>query len=177
MTDEVKYNKNWIYGYKAFNKNLTNQYGEKYKIHKLYTDPRINDGGGYHFCKNLEDVYFFYRDSDTTEIYHVCGRGKTYYYSNDYCGLYDVYATEKLIILDLATREEIINMFLNGKNITQDRLLRFISFFKMSKEELLLFKNKYSNNDNIYMNSNNIMNYLSYYQEGNKDAFSKKRSI
>ena len=53
-----------VKGYKAFNKGLTNRYGRKFEIGKQYSlDGKIsfgNDGNGFHFCKNIEEVLFIH---------------------------------------------------------------------------------------------------------------------
>ena len=173
MDFNQKYNDNWIYGYKMFKDNLTNQYGEKFEIGKIYKDPNIGKKYGFHFCKNIEDTMIFsnyggYKDSNL-EFYEVCGKGMTFYYENDYVGLYDVYATEELKVLKKLMREEILDIFLlMDPYFGQFRLERFLSLFKLNDEEILLFKKK-------FINDNKILRMITYFQENDKDAFIKKR--
>ena len=173
MNSNYKYYNDWIYGYKMFKENLTNQYGEKYEIGKVYKDPNIGKGLGFHFCKRIEDTLVFsnyggYKNEEL-EFYEVCGKGKTYYYENDYVGLYDVFATEELKIIRGVPRKELIEMFLNLDGfINKDRIQRFLSLYKLNPEKILLFKNN-------FINANEILKMIEYYQEGNKEAFTKKR--
>lgn len=46
------------------------------------------------------------------------------------------------------------------------RFIRFITGYKLTKEELEYFKNKYKNNINV-------LNHLKYYQEEDKETFKK----
>lgn len=156
-----------IYGYKGFHTGLVNQFGEKYEIGKVYTDPNIDMNMGYHFCKNIEDVFLFSEYRKDTEIYQVCGSGKMISYSNDYYGLYDVYATEKLKIVRKVCREEFIQYFLTLSDFYYlDRVLNFISRFKLNKEEIQLFKERFIKNSRV-------LDYIAYYQEGDTKIFER----
>lgn len=159
------YSEKWIEGYKAFYGGLTNQYGEKYEIGKEYVDQYSE---GYHFCKNIEDTLVFYPYSDDIEFYQVSGKGKGVIYSNDYYGVYDIYATEIIKINRKVEREEILNYFLNKSYLLfPDRICRFISLYRLNSEEIEMFKSFYKNNKKI-------CRYISYYQEGKSEAFKKK---
>lgn len=162
------YSEEWIEGYKAFYGGLTNQYGEKYEIGKVYVEPKDSKHVGYHFCKNIEDTLVFYPYSDDIEFYQVSGKGNSVIYSNDYYGVYNVYATEMIRINRKVEREEIINYFLNKSYLLfPDRICRFISLYRLNSEEIEIFKSFYKNNKRI-------CRYISYYQEGKSEAFKKK---
>lgn len=51
-------------------------------------------------------------------------------------------------------------------NAHEYRIIRFIQGYKLTLEEIALFKNKFANNISI-------LNAISYYQEGNLDVYSK----
>ena len=64
VEDQDKY----IYGYKCFNSDMTNRYGKKFELGKVYsTDGKVkfgNSGNGFHFCKNIEDTLRYFSLSD-----------------------------------------------------------------------------------------------------------------
>ena len=64
----------FVIGYKAFNKDFTNRYGDKFKIGKIYhADGEIkwgNNGNGFHLCKHIEDCFRYVNPNDSimTEV-------------------------------------------------------------------------------------------------------------
>lgn len=64
-------------GYKAFNADLTCR-GMQYEVGKIYEmeESPICCGRGYHFCKNMKDVYNYYSMSDDTRICEVVSLGE-----------------------------------------------------------------------------------------------------
>ena len=104
------------------------------------------------------------------EFYEVCGKGKTYYYENDYVGIYDVYASEELKIIRGVPRNELIEMFLNMDGfVNKDRIQRFLSLYKLNQDEIVIFKDR-------FVNDSKILKMIGYYQEDDRDAFIKKRT-
>lgn len=157
-----------IIGYKCFNKDMTNRYGCQYEIGKTYSkEGQIefgNDGNGFHFCKRLEDtIRYFDAMNDEVSICLVRGFGTIVENEDDYNGYYDMYASEKLEILQKLTREEII---LYGLKLHPIRVTRFIQGFKLTDDEIELFKEKFKN-------YREVLQYIDYYQIGNKEAFKK----
>lgn len=155
-----------LIGYKCFNEDMTNRYGLKLEVGKIYgVNGEIkfgNDGNGYHFCKNMEDTFrYFDAMNNDVSICLVKGTGKIIEYEDDYNGYYDMYASENIEVLKRLTREEIIMYALNLNSIS---VCRFIQGFKLTDEEIELFKEKFSKN-------NNVLSYIDYYQLKNKDAF------
>jgi len=153
-------------GYKCFNENLTNRYNTKFEIGKIYhVNGNIkfgNNGNGFHICKNLEDTLRYFNSFDyNISICLVYAFGKYDKYNDEYYGFYDMYAYEYLTILKKLNREEIINYALNLNEI---RIQRFLSLYKLSNEEIKLFKNKFNNFESI-------IKCISYYQENNKDVY------
>lgn len=145
---------------------MTNRYGKKFEVGKVYSiegDISFgNNGNGFHFCKNMEDTLrYFDATSDEVKICLVKGFGKFILEEDDYNGYYDMYSIENIEILKILSREEIIKIALG---LNELRVCRFIQSFKLSNEEIELFKEKFKNN--IRVNQ-----YLEYYQIGNKDAF------
>ena len=130
----------FVIGYKGFNKDFTNRYGNKFEIGKVYhADGEIkwgNNGNGFHLCTNIEDC-FRYVDSDTSVINEVIGFGKMKEYDDEYYGYYDMYVCENLRIVRVISREEIISMMLHTY---ADRRNRFIRDFNLTEEELKLFE-------------------------------------
>lgn len=155
-----------IKGFKAFNKDMTNRYNEEFEEGKEYTISGPlkfgNDGNGFHFCKRMEDTLrYFNAFEEEIKIAAVISNGSVVEYYDDYYGYYDMYATSSIFIEHIYTREEIINKFLKEHEYSVDR---FLKGFKLTKEEINLFKEKY--NKNIQ-----ILKTIAYYQENNKDIY------
>ncbi len=162
--------KNEVVGYKCFNKDHTNRYGMEFVVGRTYTSASSdvsfgnNNKSGYHMCKNLEDTFrYFPADSEEISVARVRGSGNIITRDDEYNGFYDMYSVERLHIDKFLTREEIINYFLD-KDIT--RVCRFIQLFKLTNEEINLYMNAFSS-------SETVINYIMYYQLGDKDIFNK----
>lgn len=158
-----------VKGFKCFDKNLVNHYGIKFSVGSLFlTSGAIKfglHGNGFHMCKNLEDTLRYYDTmNDEVRICEVLGGGDIKEYCDEYYGYYDMYAVSRLLITKELTRDEIINYGLNLNNI---RVLRFLSGYKLTFEELNLFKNKFQNDVTIQQ-------FIEYYQENKLDAFMKR---
>ncbi len=84
-----------------------------------------------------------------------------------------MFAFEYMVIKKLLTREEIIAY---GLELFGYQLERFISLFKLTKEEINIFKHK-------FQKESQILKFIAYYQEDDKDAFNtdieytKKRKL
>jgi hypothetical protein len=158
-------------GYKCFNKGLVNRYGIPFEVGKTYhTSGEIsfgNNGNGFHVCKNLEDTLrYFDAMDDEVDIALVNCYGKYALGEDDYNGYYDMYAFEYMTILKVLTREEIIKYALSLNEI---QVKRFISMYHLTPEEIALFKQKFAQYQQV-------LNTISYYQEGDTEAFTKKQS-
>lgn len=148
---------------------MKNNYGVKFEVGKTYTvnEPIIFGlkGNGFHIAERLEDTLrYFDADKEEISICLVKGKDKIVESSDEYYGYYNLYAVQTLEILKKLSREEIIKIALS---LYETRLIRFISTFKLSKEEIELFKE-------IYKNNFNIISYIEYYQENDMDAFKKQ---
>ena len=131
----VTLNNEKIYGFKAFNKGLINKYGIKFTEGQIYTvKGQILFGhNGFHFCLNIEDCFrYFDAQNEDIDVAYVKGFGKIVKYDDEYYGYYDMFASEKIEIVKVLTREEIINIVLKRPDYCQ---LRFIRDFKLAKEE------------------------------------------
>ena len=145
-------------GYKCFNKGLINRYGDKFEIGKLYHNENVikfgNDGNGFHVCKRLEDTLrYFDAMNDEIDIAKVICHGTYDDYEDDYYGY--------MLIEKVLTRDEIIDY---GLNLYENRAKRFISLFRLTPEEIQLFKEKYYRNIDL-------LNAIAYYQENDTDVY------
>ena len=134
-----------IEGYKCFNSGLVNRYGLKFEPFKEYhaTGDIIFHSNGFHMCVNLEDTLrYFDAMNKSVDIAKVVGYGDTSQYDDEYNGYYDMYAVEYLKILSVLSRDEIIDYALK---LTPLRAKRFISLYKLSDNEIILFKEKFYN--------------------------------
>lgn len=159
-----------ILGYKCFKKDLTNRYGTQFEVGKTYQiSGQIkfgNNGNGFHLCTNLEDTFrYFDTFSEDVCICEVKGLGENIIYNDEYYGYYDMYAVEKIEIIRIISREEIIKL---GLNLIDIRAIRFIQGYKLTNEEINLFKEKFKNFPNI-------LKAIAYYQEGNLNIYNIKK--
>ncbi len=137
-----------VKGYKAFNSNMTNRYGFTYeegKTYKVSNNESIkfgNNGNGFHFCKRLEDTLRYFPEVDEEiRIAEVTGSGEYDEGYDDYYGYYDMFATEIITIDRILERDEILRMILSMN--PSERVKRFIMGFKLTKEELELFRYRF----------------------------------
>ncbi len=157
-----------IYGYKCFNKGLINRYGKQFEVGKTYHCEKDiifgNNGHAFHMCKNLEDTlrYFDAMDNEV-DICLIKGFGKHAEYEDTQNDYYDMYAFEYITIVKKLTRKEIIDY---GLSLYEYRAERFVSQFRLTKEEIALFKTKFAK-------SIHVLNSIAYYQEGDKDVYKR----
>lgn len=152
---------NAITGYKAYNQDFTNNYGEIHEVGKSYilTDDIKWRKVGFHYCQNLEDVFRYYNAFEDIVICKVTGYGIVHSYYDEYYG-YDISVSNNIFIEKMLSRDEIIAY---GQSLTGFRLYRFIMGIKLSNEEIeFIMKNK---DDPV------AIKYLEYYQWGEEDAF------
>ena len=113
-----------------------------------------NNGNGFHMCKNMEDT-FRYFDSTNIAVCEVNGFGKKKLYDDEYYGFYDMYAVEKIEILKLLKRKEILDYMLK---LYPERVKRFIQLFKLYDDEIKIFEEKFRNDAKV-------INTIKYYQK------------
>ena len=159
-----------VYGYKCFNRGLTNRYGEKFEIGKVYhCDGEIkfgNEGNGFHMALNLEDTLKYF--DQNIDIAYVKCYGK---YDeipdtkeNEENDNYDMFAFEYMVIEKVLTREEIIAHMLGA---WESSVIKFIMYFKLTLDEKKLFREKFKTNTRV-------QNYLTYYQDGDTEVFNRQ---
>lgn len=159
-------------GYKAFNSGLVNRYGAKFEVGKVYsvdtTSRKIaygNDGYGFHFASRPEDCFrYFDAMNDIVDITRVSALGDVQEYSDDYYGYYDLYVTSSIRVDQILTRENILNYMLSTEDIL--RMLRFISLYRLTGDEIDLIVSKFNMDD--------IIKTIYYYQYNDKDIYTKK---
>ena len=95
----------------------------------------------------------------------VRGSGDMLVFSDEYYGYYDMFAATGLEVSKVLTREEIINMYLS---VPSHRMVRFVQGFRLSEQEKELMRLSYC--DDI-----DVVNAISYYQDGDKDVYSRER--
>ena len=157
-----------IKGYKAFNKDLTNRYGSEFvegTTYRVEGELKFgNNGNGFHFCKRLEDTLRYFPGMeeaiDIAEVTSLEDNAEKY---DEYNGYYDLYAARALRIDRILPREEIIEMFLNK---SEERVIRFVSGYKLTPEEIEMFKLRYCDEPRIIM-------AIQYYQEEDKEVYKR----
>ena len=158
-----------VFGYKCFNKDLTNRYGFKFDVGKTYgVSGEIKfgiNGNGFHMCKNIEDTFRYYDAMEgEVSVCEVIGLGEFVSLYDEYNGYYDMYSVEMIEIIRLLSREDIIEMALN---FSEERVIRFIQLYRLTSSEIILFKEKFKKYSRVIDN-------IIYYQEGDMDIFSRK---
>lgn len=156
-------------GFKCFNEDMTNRYGKKMEIGSKYTAKGNitvgNYGHGFHFCENLEDTFrYFDSMNENVCICLVKGFGNIAQYEDEYNGYYNIYAAEHIEIIKKLSRKEIIDY---GLNLNYIRACRFVQGYKLTNEEIELFKEKYKK-------YSEVIRYIEYYQIGNLDVFKRR---
>lgn len=158
-----------ITGYKAFNIDMTNQYGMKFEEGKTYTISgevrKGTHGNGYHFAKNLEDSIHFIIDDkhDNVVVAKVTGKGNIQTFSTEDKEFDDLYVASSLTVDHIMTREEVIHHMLE-KNVISAQ--HFIRKFPLNAEEQHSFKTKFSGDIGF-------QRAMAYYQEGDKEIYNR----
>ena len=152
-------------GYKAFDYDLVNRYGMKFDLNVEYSlsgELKFgNNGNGFHFCTNLEDT-LRYVDGANAIIVMVEALGNLKQYDDEYNGYYDMFVTNKIKIIKVLTKEDILKYMFK---LPEFRMIRLISsYFQFSEEDLQMLEMLYQNNDGI-------IKAIKYYQRNDKDAY------
>lgn len=158
-----------IKGYKAFHKDMKNRYGKEFIEGETYSvEGPIefgNNGNGFHFCRRLEDTLRYVPAmEEEIDLAEVTAFGELVERTDEYYGYYDLYASRSIRIDKVLSRKEIIEMFLDND---PNRVIRFVSGYKLTPEEIEIFKLNYSN-------EKRVIKALQYYQENNKEAYKIK---
>ena len=92
-------------------------------------------------CTNLEDTLrYFDAINNEVDIAMVTGFGEVNKYDDEYNDYFDMYATEYMTINHVLSRDEIIDYVLK---LPPYRVKRFISLFRLTDDEIELFKEKF----------------------------------
>jgi len=160
-----------IIAYKAFDEGLVNRYGDKFEVGKIY---RVNGdikwgnyGNGFHMCLYPENCFRYFDTSQKIDLALVRGFGQMQCYDDEYNAYYNMYVCEGMEILKVLSRDEIIELALN---LYTYRIENFLKTFKLSADEIELFKD-------VYKDSERTLEFINYYQENDKDAFVKRRGM
>ena len=160
-----------IIAYKAFFKGLTNHIdGIQYEVGKIYvTEDKLQYmQGGFHMCEKPEDCFRFLRATETdVDLTLVKGFGNVYGFDAGYRAYDDtigyIYISEKIEILKLFTRKEIIDM---ATEMTPSRLTIFLRLYPLTPEEAEYLKNNYKKLQYLWdIEQNSIPELVDYYQK------------
>ena len=128
-----------IIGYKSVDKNYKDISGNILEENKNY-----HVDGNIVFAKKLEDTLRYQLNDDDfltrPNIAKVIGFGDIVESFDDYYGYYELYAASNIKILKYLKEDEIIAYALS---LREDRMLRFVSLYRLNSDEIKLFKNKY----------------------------------
>ena len=144
-----------VIAYKAFFEGLVNGIdGISYEVGKEYatSDELQYMKGGFHMCEKPEDCFRFLKPEITkVELTLVKGYGKMYGFDAGYRAYDDtlgyIYICEKMRILKVFSREEIIEMALK---MDTTRLEIFLGLYPLTEEEKELFKKAFRNQSSIF---------------------------
>ena len=165
-----------VFGYKSFNLDRTNCYGVRFNEGAEYfCEGKIvfgPHGNGYHFTERMEDTIRYSGNPGTGAvrdvlIAKVVGSGTIVEGFDEYNDYYDMYSCSKIFIERFLERDEIISMALN---LSELRMSRFVSLYRLNKDELELFKRKSYMVDRAieyYQNYNNDVKILKYEMKRN----------
>ena len=166
--------KNKVEGYKSFEKGLVAIDGTKFEVGNTY---HCDDGlkvmkTGFHFCKNIEDTFRYFKDVDSIEVCEVIGFGDVITYDDEYNGYYDLYTCSDIYIKRIIPKEEILaitNDKIKNSHGYIETVIRFIRDYKWTDDEIEKLKSILGEYDN------EIEKVIAYYYEGDKKAFTRGR--
>ncbi len=158
-----------IKGFKAFYRDMTNNYGMKYEEGKTYyaaNEAKFGlKGNGFHFCKNIEDTFRFIDDAEP-KIARVTATGDIEEGFDDYNGYYDMYAATTITINHILTREEVVDELC--KRPVHGTIRTIECGYHFTKEELEIIRKHFRQNVSLEK-------YIDYYINGNKEAFNIRK--
>lgn len=152
---------NKVIGYKAFD-NMKDYFGNEYEVGCTYESKGESK---FHFCEHIADVFRYYDGfDDNTKVCQVIGSGNLVHYDDETFEYFDMYESNKLEIIKVLSREEILEATYNDGFMST---LRLISSYKLTDEEIEAILNKH--------NEPAVKNYINYYQRNDEKAFIRTR--
>ena len=128
-------------GYKAFNSDGTNRYGEKFEIDKKYhVDGDIVarfglEGNGYYYCTTLADVFRFFPPDDVkVGLIEATGQIDR---SHDEYNDYEIFACSDMKLLRYMSRQEVLNMILLEGRYSIEKAIKTYEFTPEEKDIVL----------------------------------------
>ena len=163
-----------VYGVDQNKKCVYNQYGTPYELNREYelSGELKYSKNGFHFSIYPEETLRFRDRSnglliDDFTIVEIEATGEIEcgddYLENEKFDTIGVYASSRIKILRILTREEVFNIILNSKN--PFRVRKYIMFVKLTEEEINLVKE--------YYNDYCTLGYIGYYHYNDEKAFEK----
>lgn len=160
-----------IHGYKSFDIKKTNEYGRTFEEGQTYTcsdnDLIFGHGGhGFHFCKCIEDCLLYFSHENRL-VAKVTGLEEVRETDDDITDSFGICIARKIRIDKFLTREEIVEEFLHKtKYLPDHRVSKFLRLMPLTPQEIEYFKIE-------FCNSIRVIQDIWYYQEGDKNAYSK----
>ncbi len=161
-----------VIAFKAFFKGLKNNLdGINYEIDKEYItkDPIQYMKGGFHMCEKPEDCFRFLKPTKAeVELALVKGYGDMYGFDAGFRAYDDtlgyIYVCEKMKILKVYTREEILNMALEMSPL---RLEILLALYPITEKEANIIKEKYETFkiEDPFLKKELILQKVDYYQK------------
>lgn len=161
-----------VIAFKAFFKGLKNNLdGINYEINKEYVtkDPIQYMKGGFHMCEKPEDCFRFLKPTKAeVELTLVKGYGKMYGFDAGFRAYDDtlgyIYVCEKMKILKVYTREEILDMALQMSPL---RLEILLALYPITEKEASIIKSKYEETkiEDPFLKKEKIIEKVDYYQK------------
>ena len=159
-----------IEGYKAFNSDMTNNYGYKFEegvTYRVDGDVAIGvNGNGFHMCRRLEDTCRYIAGHNMI-ITKVTGSGDICEGYDDYNEYYDMYSTSEITINHIMSREEVISEMLGKSELAVCRFI--VTGYELTSQEVELFRANFAS-------SLMVNQFLDYYALGDTEAFSRNLS-
>ena len=159
-------------GYKVLDKGLINQYGFKYEIGKVYNlDGELDyKSNGFCFCEHPETTLLFAGDKSNFDLTEVEALGNIVsgddYFENRFYEITGLYATDRMRIKRLVPREELVSMVIESNNFERMKTLNM--YLRFTPEEIEAILKKYGQA---------FKPYIEFYQYGDQEAFSRKRTL
>lgn len=161
-----------ISAFKAFKGDFSNKYGEKFELGVVYSkNPATlkfgKFGHGYHVTAKLEDTFRFFNPCLDNVYCEVLGSGKVIKYDDYLYHSDSMYVVEKLEIIKILSREDILQ-FVYQADLNEFR--RYLALFPFTKEELENLRSMVIEKGFEYQQ---LFHYAMEYQKGDIASFKR----